>query len=164
MRVAILTVSDSVVKGTREDVSGQTIADWCAGRGDSVAARETLVDETSQIVPLLASWCDSGDVDLILTTGGTGLSPRDITPEATRAVIERDASGIAEYIRARSFDRFPRAALSRAVAGVRGATLIVNLPGSPAGVSDALQALDPIVNHAIDVVRGDTAHPEHASQ
>ena len=164
MRVAILTVSDSVVKGTRVDVSGQTIADWCTGRGDTVTARETVIDETSQIVPILASWCDSGDVDVILTTGGTGLSPRDITPEATRAVIDRDAGGIAEYVRAKSFDRFPRAALSRGIAGVRGATLIVNLPGSPGGVKDALDALDPIVDHAAQVLRGNTAHPEHKAK
>ena len=162
MRVAILTVSDSVVKGTREDLSGQAIADWCARRGDTVAARGTVIDDTSEIVPLLAAWCDSGDVDLVLTTGGTGLSPRDMTPEATRAVLERDANGIAEYVRAKSFDRFPRAALSRGVAGVRGSALIVNLPGSPGGVKDALDALDPIVNHAVDVLRGETAHPEPA--
>ncbi|HEY0243259.1 MAG TPA: MogA/MoaB family molybdenum cofactor biosynthesis protein [Gemmatimonadaceae bacterium] len=162
MRVAILTVSDSVVKGTRQDVSGRAIADWCACRGDSIVAREALLDEASQIVPLLAVWCDSGDVDLVFTTGGTGLSPRDVTPEATRAVVERDASGIAEYVRAKSFDRFPRAALSRGIAGVRGATLIVNLPGSPGGVKDALEALDPIVNHAVEVLKGETAHPEPA--
>ena len=154
MRVAILTVSDSVLKGSREDASGQAIADWCVSRGDAIARRETVTDDTSMIVPLLAAWCDSGEVDLVLTTGGTGLSSRDVTPEATRAVIERDANGIAEYLRATSFTRFPRAALSRAVAGVRAKTLIVNLPGSPSGVRDSLVALDAIVNHAVDVLVG----------
>src|SRR4051794_6158362 len=123
MRVAILTVSDSVMKGTRTDLSGDAIRDWCASRGDDVVKRETVTDETSLIVPLLVDWCDSADVDVVLTTGGTGLSPRDVTPEATKAVIERDANGIAEYLRATSFMRFPRAALSRGVAGVRAKTL-----------------------------------------
>jgi molybdopterin adenylyltransferase len=164
MRVAILTVSDSVVKGSREDTSGQAIADWCASRGDALAHRETVTDETSLIVPLLASWCDSGEVDLVLTTGGTGLSSRDVTPEATRAVIERDANGIAEYLRATSFMRFPRAALSRGVAGARAKTLIVNLPGSPSGVRDALVALDAIVNHAVDVLSGAVTQHSSATQ
>ena len=154
MRVAILTVSDSVMKGSREDASGQAIADWCAARGDSVVKRETVTDDTSMIAPILLSWCDSGEADLVLTTGGTGLSSRDVTPEATRAVIERDANGIAEYLRATSFMRFPRAALSRGVAGVRAKTLVINLPGSPSGVKDSLTALDAIVNHAIDVLSG----------
>ena len=159
MRVAILTVSDSVMEGTREDLSGRAIAEWCARRGASVAAQLTVTDETSQISPLLVSWSDSGDVDLVLTTGGTGLSPRDVTPEATRAVIERDANGLAEYVRAQSFVRFPRAALSRGVAGIRAQTLIVNLPGSPSGVNDALAALDPIIDHAVDVLGGRNTHP-----
>jgi molybdenum cofactor synthesis domain-containing protein len=140
------------MKGSREDTSGQAIADWCSSRGDSVVKRETVTDETSMIAPLLLSWCDSGEIDLVLTTGGTGLSSRDVTPEATRAVIERDANGIAEYLRATSYMRFPRAALSRGVAGVRAKTLVVNLPGSTSGVKDALAALDAIVNHAIDVL------------
>lgn len=154
MRVAILTVSDSVANRARLDTSGQAIADWCVRRGDVVVMHESVADDTSLIVPRLATWCDSGDVDLVLTTGGTGLSPRDVTPEATLAVIEREAQGIAEYIRASSFARFPRAALSRGIAGVRSLALVINLPGSPGGVSDALAALDPIVNHAIDVLNG----------
>jgi molybdenum cofactor synthesis domain-containing protein len=155
MRVAILTVSDSVMKGTRDDLSGDAIADWCAGRGDIVVKRDTVTDETSLIVPLLVGWCDSGEIDLVLTTGGTGLSPRDVTPEATRAVIERDANGIAEYLRATSFMRFPRAALSRGVAGVRAKTLVINLPGSPSGVKDSLTALDAIIDHAVAVLSGE---------
>ena len=156
--MAILTISDSVVNGTRVDESGQAIADWCSAHGYEAAARQTVTDDTSQIVPLLTSWCDSGDVDLVLTTGGTGLSPRDVTPEATRAIVERDAGGIAEYIRAQSFNRFPRAALSRGLAGVRGSTLVVNLPGSTSGVSDALTALEPIIDHAVDVLAGRNSH------
>ena len=158
MRVAILTVSDSVVKGARADASGDAIAAWCAAHGHELAARESVLDETSRIVPLLLRWCDSGTTDLVLTTGGTGLSPRDVTPEATRSIIERDANGIAEYIRAQSFVEFPRAALSRGVAGVRGSTLVINLPGSPSGVKDALSALDAIVDHAVDVLAGRSSH------
>jgi molybdopterin adenylyltransferase len=154
VRVAVLTVSDSVVKGTREDTSGQSIADWCSARGDTVVARASVPDDTSVIVPRLLAWCDSGDVDLVLTTGGTGLSPTDVTPEATLAVLDRQAEGIAEFLRAASFDRFPRAALSRGIAGVRGSALIVNLPGSPSGVSDSLAALGSIVDHAVDVLQG----------
>lgn len=154
MRVAILTVSDSVTRGVRDDTSGRAIADWCARRGDGVVVHERVSDETSGIARRLVDWCDSLDVDLILTTGGTGLAQRDVTPEATRAVIERDAPGISERIRLSCIESFPRAALSRGVSGVRGATLIVNLPGSLSGVNDALLALDPIVSHACDILSG----------
>ena len=155
MRVAILTVSDAASRGERADTSGDAIARWAELRGDVVAARELVPDENGEIVGRLLEWCDGDRADLVLTTGGTGLAPRDVTPEATRAVLEREAPGIAERLRVTAIDRFPRAALSRGLAGTRSRTLIVNLPGSPGGVSDALVALDPIVDHAVAILRGE---------
>ena len=127
---------------------------WGTARGDEVTQRAMVGDESAEIAAQLATWCDRDAADLVLTTGGTGLSERDVTPEATRAVIEREAPGIAERIRALSLTSFPRTALSRGIAGVRLRTLIVNLPGSTSGVRDALAALEPIVNHGIDILRG----------
>lgn len=163
MRVTILTVSDSVMNGTREDLSGQAIVDWCSRRGDEVVERSSVADDTSVIVPILSRWCDSGSVDLVLTTGGTGLSPRDVTPEATLSVVDREAQGISQYLRSTSFLSFPRAALSRGIAGTRGSTLVVNLPGSPSGVKDSLAALESIVDHAVDVLGGATSHGDEGS-
>ena len=154
MRVAVLTVSDAASRGERVDSSGDSIVAWAEARGARVVDRRLVPDESNRIVPVLVSWCDDDLADLVLTTGGTGLSPRDITPEATRAVIEREAPGIAERIRVTSIERFPRSALSRGLAGVRNRSLVVNLPGSPGGVRDALAALDPIIDHAIEIVRG----------
>lgn len=154
MRVAILTISDAAARGERTDVSGNDIARWAEARGDSVTARETCADESVEIVRWLTRWCDGDVADVVLTTGGTGLAPRDVTPEATRAAIEREAPGIAERMRAMQLTSFPRAALARGIAGVRARTLVINLPGSPGGVRDGLSALDPIIGHAVDIVRG----------
>jgi molybdenum cofactor synthesis domain-containing protein len=161
MRVAILTISDAGARGQRQDTSGSAIAEWCSARGAELAARALVPDETAAIVSQLVAWCDGDSADLVLTTGGTGLSPRDVTPEATRVAIEREAPGIAERIRVLSLASFPRAALSRGLAGVRARTLIINLPGSTSGVRDGLAAIDPIIDHAVRIARGDNT--EHGS-
>lgn len=154
LRVAILTVSDAGSRGEREDSSGDTIAAWAAARDFTLAVRAMVPDETTRIATILAAWADGGVAELILTTGGTGLTPRDVTPEATRAVLEREAPGLAEAMRYSAYPRFHRAALSRGVAGVRGRCLIVNLPGSPGGVRDGLAVLDDLVEHAVQLVQG----------
>jgi molybdenum cofactor synthesis domain-containing protein len=159
MRVAILTISDACARGERHDASGDRLAAWVHERGHALADRVLVADETVAIVRALCQWADRDQADLVLTTGGTGLTERDVTPEATRVVLEREAPGIAEALRATVYPRFPRAALSRGLAGTRGRTLIVNLPGSPGAVGDGLQVLDAFIEHAVDLVRGtNTAH------
>jgi molybdopterin adenylyltransferase len=154
LRIAILTISDAGSRGERADTSGDAIAKWAADKGYAVDERALVPDETGRIAATLAAWADGDKADLVLTTGGTGLTPRDVTPEATRAVLDREAPGIAEALRMSVYPRFPRAALSRGLAGVRRSTLIVNLPGSPGGVRDGLAVLEGIVEHAVELVRG----------
>jgi molybdenum cofactor synthesis domain-containing protein len=161
MNVGVLTISSAGARGERADGSGDAIVAWIAARGYTLAARTLVSDDVVQIVNTLTRWCDGGECDLVLTTGGTGLSPTDVTPEATRVVLERDAPGIAERIRTLSLTSFPRAALSRGVSGTRARTLIVNLPGSTSGVSDSLAALEPIIDHAIGILRGEAT--DHSS-
>ena len=166
-RVAILTISDLGVVGQRADTSGDAILDWAVERGYEVVVRSVVADETDRISGKLARWADSGEVDVVLTTGGTGLTARDVTPEATAAILEREAAGIAEALRAASGPSFPRAWLSRGRAGTRGKTLIINLPGSTNGVKEGLAVLAQFLDHAIELLTGertahDSAPPTHA--
>lgn len=157
IRVAILTVSDGVTTGHREDRSGAALATWATARGHEIAHREVVPDEVDRIAPLLSAWCDGTGVDVILTTGGTGFTDRDVTPEATRPLIERDAPGLAEAIRRRGTEQTPYAILSRGLAGIRGRTLVVNLPGGTGGVRDGIAVLDEVLGHAVELLRGERA-------
>jgi len=156
LRLGILTMSDKGALGAREDTSGDAIRQIMTATGAEVDRYLLIPDERSRISATLREWADSGSVDLILTTGGTGLASRDVTPEATLDVLERLAPGLAEAMRAEGLRHTPMAALSRAVAGTRGRTLIVNLPGSEKGVRESLGAILPILPHAIETLR-DTA-------
>jgi molybdenum cofactor synthesis domain-containing protein len=161
MRIGILTISDACSRGKRKDVSGDVIARWVSARNATIAARAIVPDETPDIVREVCGWCDTDAADLVLTTGGTGLAPRDVTPEATRLLIEREAPGIAEELRRHGMQSTKYSMISRGVAGTRNRTLIVNLPGSPKGVEDGLKVLDQIVDHAVKLIRDEkTSHAE----
>ena len=160
IRAAVLTISDSASAGERTDLSGPAVRARLEQLGWEVTAAEVLPDDADQIARRLSGLADSGDVAAIFTTGGTGVAPRDVTPEATRTVIDREIPGMAELMRARGLEKTPLAVLSRAVVGTRGRVLIVNLPGSPKGAVESLDAIVELAPHVLDLLRG---HTEHAS-
>ncbi len=165
MKIAILTVSDKGAAGEREDISGAVIVEEIADIGGEIVARDILPDERDQLSERLKYYADELEVELVLTTGGTGFSPRDWTPEATLDIADREAPGLAEAMRQESLKITPHAMLSRAVAAIRGRTLIVNLPGSPKAVRENLQTIKPALPHAIDILTGtggECAAPEHS--
>jgi len=157
MKAAVLTLSDKGSRGERNDLSGPALRDWLTAHDVEVACMAMIPDDPEQIVATLEDWICRLEPDLILTTGGTGVSPRDVTPEATRRVIERELPGFAERMRQESLKKTPHAIISRAIAGIRGRTLIVNLPGSPKGAVENLAAIWPAVPHAIAKINGDPA-------
>lgn len=158
IRVAVITVSDSAVAGTREDRSGPAVCERVESFGWTVNSRELVPDESLQIAEAIRQFATSGEVSVILTTGGTGVALRDVTPEATRGVIEREIPGLGELMRSEGRKFTSKAVLSRGLAGVRGRTLIVNLPGSPKGAVESLDAIAKLIPHVVDLLEGRTAH------
>ncbi|ACH39287.1 molybdopterin adenylyltransferase MoaB, putative [Citrifermentans bemidjiense Bem] len=155
MRAAILTLSDRCSTGERADGSGPALRSWLEEHGVTVTCTEVIPDEASLISEKLAAWSDSGSFDLILTTGGTGVSPRDVTPEATERVVDRVLPGFGEVMRAESLKKTPHAIISRAIAGIRKNTLIINLPGSPKGATENISFVWAAVPHAVAKLQGD---------
>ncbi len=156
--IGILTISDKGARGEREDTSGAAIRELLSTLDAAVERHEVVPDDRASITERLIAWTDDVGLDLIVTTGGTGLGPRDVTPEATRDAIDYEAPGLVEAMRLEGLQHTPMAMLSRALAGVRGRTLIVNLPGSPRGVRENLSVLLPVLPHALEMLRGQTEH------
>jgi molybdopterin adenylyltransferase len=160
LSIGIITISDKASQGKRADKSGLLIRDSFSPEDNQVVKYEVIPDEADIIAGKLAQWADEGSVDIILTTGGTGLAPRDVTPEATLSIIDKEVPGLVEMMRAQSFSITPLAMLSRAVAGMRKECLIINLPGSPKAVRECLEVIMPVLPHAVDVIKGRvTEHP-----
>ena len=158
IRVAILTISDSAVAGTREDRSGPAVAEMAQSLGWSIVAREVLKDEQDEIAAAMLRLIDQNTADVVITTGGTGLGPRDVTPEATKAIADREIPGFGEVMRAEGRKTARFASLSRGGAAARGSGLIVNLPGSPKGAVDSLVSVADLIPHAVDLLHGRTEH------
>jgi molybdenum cofactor synthesis domain-containing protein len=163
IRAGILTISDKGAAGEREDTSGAAIRELLESIGGTIDRYEIIPDEQGTISTRLKEWVDGTKLDLIVTTGGTGVGPRDITPQATYEVLDYEVPGLAEAMRAEGLKHTPMSMLSRAVAGVRGRTLIVNLPGSPKGVRENLSVILPVLSHAIELLRGDRSEHEPRS-
>jgi molybdenum cofactor synthesis domain-containing protein len=162
--VAVLTVSDGVTSGTREDLSGAALAELAAGAGHEVTWRGAVPDDRDDIAAAVARLCDEDAADLVLTTGGTGFAPRDVTPEATRDVVERLAPGVDEALRADALRHTPHGMLSRGVSGIRRGTIVVNLPGSPRACREGFAVLEPVAEHAVRLVRAEpTSHAPGAA-
>lgn len=164
IRVAIVTVSDSVAGGTRNDASGPALAEICLSQGWSTTGRHLVEDDAAQIADLLRRLAASGANDLIVTTGGTGITARDVTPEATRTVIGKELPGLADLMRSEGLKHTRRAVLSRSVVGTAGECLIVNLPGSPAGARQSLNAILDLVPHIVELLKGHTRHEDAAKR
>ena len=165
IRASVVTVSDKGYVGEREDASGPLLANLLRKMGAEVVRQTIVPDEQAEIERVLITLADEEQVDLVVTTGGTGPAPRDVTPEATQAVIEREVPGLAELLRFEGYRKTPLAVISRGVAGIRGRTLVVNLPGSPRAVREGMGTLAPILPHAIKMLRGvDTEHGEEATR
>ncbi len=165
IRASVVTVSDKGYAGEREDASGPLLADLLRKMGAEVASQTIVPDERAEIERVLTTLADEAQVDLVVTTGGTGPAPRDVTPEATQAIIEREVPGLAELLRFEGYRKTPLAVISRGVAGIRGRTLVVNLPGSPRAVREGMETLTPILPHAIKMLRGvDTEHGEETTR